>query len=157
MQYRDYLTWCRCNLGHPNLQWIQILRGVTIMQISCKLLVRSTQGFQRWVQNWKIDNFILQFLNWYTTTSIFTYPWSDYVRFNRHMERGYRDVCMKVLRPPAAPYRAILLCDRILLNRHVILHRTIPKPYILWKGMLLSRHPCRSCASECNLRHFAAS
>ena len=43
-----------------------------------------------------------------------------------------------ILRASAAPYTAILLCDRILLNRHVILHYTIPKPYIHWKGMLLS-------------------
>ncbi len=28
------------------------------------------------------------------------------------------------LRAPAAPFTAILLCDRILLNRHVILHYT---------------------------------
>ncbi len=32
---------------------------------------------------------------------------------------------------------------RILLNRHVILHYTIPKSYIHWKDMLLSRHLCR--------------
>ncbi len=37
------------------------------------------------------------------------------------------------LRPPAAPYTAILLCDGTLLNRHVNLHYTIPKPYF---GML---------------------
>ncbi len=61
------------------------------------------------------------------------------------------------LRPPAAPYTAILLCDGILLNRHVILHYTIPKPYIHWKGMLLSRYQCRSCAAAGNLRNFAAS
>ncbi len=35
-----------------------------------------------------------------------------------------------LLRAPAAPYTATLICDRILLNRHVILHYTIPKPYI---------------------------
>ncbi len=34
------------------------------------------------------------------------------------------------LRAPAAPYTAIILCDRFLLNRHGIQHYTIPKPYI---------------------------
>ncbi len=34
-----------------------------------------------------------------------------------------------MLRASAAPYTAILICDRILLNRHVILHYTIPKPW----------------------------
>ncbi len=63
----------------------------------------------------------------------------------------------KVLRVPAYPYAAILLHDRIILNWHVILHCTIPKPYIHWKGMLLSRHHCSSCAAACNLRHLAAS
>ncbi len=48
-----------------------------------------------------------------------------------------------ILRVPAYPNGAILLHDRIILNWHVILHRTIPKPYIHWKGMLLSRHYCR--------------
>ncbi len=32
------------------------------------------------------------------------------------------------------PYAAILLCEQIILNRDVILHCTIPKPYIHWKG-----------------------
>ncbi len=36
---------------------------------------------------------------------------------------------MTGLRAPAAPYTAIMLCNRVLLNRHVILHYTIPKPY----------------------------
>ena len=53
-----------------------------------------------------------------------------------------QSLTLKTLRAPAAPYTAILLCDRILLNRHVILHYTILKPYIHWKGMLLSRHQC---------------
>ena len=60
------------------------------------------------------------------------------------------------LRVPAPPYAAILLCDQIILNRDVILHCTIPKPYIHWKAMLLSRHHCRSFAAACNLRHLAA-
>ncbi len=47
-------TFCLPEVG---LQWIQILCGVTFMQISCEPLVRSTRGLQRWVQNWKIDNF----------------------------------------------------------------------------------------------------
>ncbi len=64
---------------------------------------------------------------------------------------------VKSLRAPAAPYTAILLCDRILLNRHVILQYNVSKPYIHWKGMLLSRHRGRSCAAVGNLRNFAAS
>ncbi len=48
------------------------------------------------------------------------------------------------LRVPAPPYAAILLCDRIILNRDAILHCTILKPYIHWKAMLLSRHHWRS-------------
>ncbi len=38
------------------------------------------------------------------------------------------------------------------LDRHVILHYTIPKPYIHWKGMLSSRNQCRSCAAACHLK-----
>ncbi len=34
------------------------------------------------------------------------------------------------------PLYRILLCDQTFLNRHVILHYTIPKPYIHWKGKL---------------------
>ena len=49
-----------------------------------------------------------------------------------------------LLRVPAPPYAAILLCDRIILNRHAILHCTIPKPYIHWKAMLLSTNTAYS-------------
>ena len=46
------------------------------------------------------------------------------------MVAGYRWIDEKLftLKVLAAPYTAILSCDRILLNRHVILHYTIPKP-----------------------------
>ena len=67
---------------------------------------------------------------------------------------GLHEKLTKAGGPPPAPYKAILLCDRFLLNRHVILYYTIPKPYIHWKGMLLSRHQCWSCAAAGNLRHF---
>ncbi len=36
----------------------------------------------------------------------------------------------------------MLICDWILLIRHVIQHYTIPRPYIHRKGMLLSRQQC---------------
>ncbi len=52
-----------------------------------------------------------------------------------HSETRANGFC--TLRPPAAPYTALLLFDRTLLNRHVILHYTIPKPYITLKGYMV--------------------
>ena len=61
---------------------------------------------------------------------------------NINMNSKEKKTYNSTLRAPAAPYTAILLRDRILLNIHVIVHYTIPKPYIHWKGMILSRHQC---------------
>ncbi len=42
---------------------------------------------------------------------------------------GFYVMFYVILRAPAPPYTAILLCDGILLNRPVILNYTVPKPY----------------------------
>ena len=75
-------------LGRKILQWIQILCGVTFMQISCEPLVRSTWGLQHWVQNWHFDNSFRLHLTF--DISI------ESVKFYMHMESGYRDICMRV-------------------------------------------------------------
>ncbi len=74
------------SMSSTQLQWIQILCGVTFLQVSCEPLVRSMRGLQRWIQNWKIDNF--NFLHLMTFSWVCKVLYEYGKRFQRYLHES---------------------------------------------------------------------